>query len=95
MEPIYEQCKEKLEAERDELQTSIAELGDEDPGLTDLLRETLAEVTDALAKLERGTYAICETCNGKIAFARIFEMPAIRQCITCAGEQDPEATMDV
>ncbi|MFN2607724.1 MAG: TraR/DksA family transcriptional regulator [Acidimicrobiales bacterium] len=51
------------------------------------LQESLAEVQDALAKLEAGTYGTCEGCGGEIAPARLEAKPAARLCITCASRR--------
>jgi DnaK suppressor protein len=53
--------------------------------LANSLRETLDEVEHALAKLEDGTYGLCEECNEPIAAARLEAMPAARFCITHAS----------
>ena len=51
------------------------------------LRETLADVEDALAKFESGTYGACESCGRSIADARLEAMPAARLCIDCASQR--------
>jgi DnaK suppressor protein len=51
------------------------------------LRETLAEIDAALAKLEQGAYGQCESCGGEIAEARLDAMPMARQCISCASKR--------
>ncbi len=51
------------------------------------LRATLAEVEHALAKLDDGTYGVCERCGEPIAFARLEAMPAARLCINCASKR--------
>lgn len=53
--------------------------------LANTLRETLDEVEHALAKLDGGTYGLCEVCEEKIADARLEAMPAARYCITHAS----------
>lgn len=53
--------------------------------LANSLRETLDEVEHALAKLDDGTYGLCEECNEPIAAARLEAMPAARFCITHAS----------
>ncbi len=55
--------------------------------LVDTLRETLQAITEALAKLDAGTYGQCESCGGPIADARLEAMPAARLCITCASKR--------
>jgi RNA polymerase-binding transcription factor DksA len=50
------------------------------------LSETLAEIEDALRKMEQGTYGRCERCGGDIAEPRLEAMPAARLCISCASK---------
>lgn len=49
------------------------------------LQETLAEVSDAIARLETGGYGLCESCGQPIAPARLEAKPAARDCIACAS----------
>jgi DnaK suppressor protein len=51
------------------------------------LQESLAEVEDALAKFEAGTYGKCESCGQDIAPARLEAAPAARLCINCASRR--------
>ena len=45
------------------------------------LRSELDDVERALAKLDEGTYGVCETCGKPIGDARLEAMPATRFCI--------------
>lgn len=49
------------------------------------LREQLDDVERALAKLDDGTYGLCDTCGAPIGDARLEAMPATRFCIEHAG----------
>ena len=49
------------------------------------LVDALAEVEDALAKFDVGTYGACERCGEPISEARLEAMPAARRCISCAS----------
>lgn len=51
------------------------------------LKETLTEVEDALAKMEEGTYGVCEDCGTQINPARLEAKPAARYCIECASKR--------
>ncbi len=53
--------------------------------LAQTLREALAEVEHAIAKLGDGTYGVCEACGQPIAEARLEAKPAARHCIACAS----------
>ncbi len=43
----------------------------------------LAEVDDALRKLDDGTYGVCEVCHEPIARARLRALPYARLCVRC------------
>ncbi len=55
--------------------------------LASQLREQLDEVERALAKLEQGTYGLCEVCGQPIASTRLEAMPTARLCINCASKR--------
>ena len=55
--------------------------------LATTLTTNLADVEHALAKIEAGTYGVCEGCNREIAPARLEAMPATRYCIECAAKR--------
>jgi RNA polymerase-binding transcription factor DksA len=55
--------------------------------LSGSLLETLQDIDEALAKLDAGTYGICESCGRTIPDARLEAMPAARLCIECASKQ--------
>ena len=48
-------------------------------------RHHLAEVDAAIARLDAGTYGVCERCHGPIGPDRLEARPTARLCITCAG----------
>jgi DnaK suppressor protein len=51
-----------------------------------LLRATddLVALDRALERVENGTIEICASCHGPIARSRLFALPAVKTCITCA-----------
>ena len=51
------------------------------------LREALEEVEHAIAKLDDGSYGVCEGCAKPINPARLEAMPAARLCIDCASKR--------
>lgn len=61
-------------------------LGDRD-------REKLQSIETALARIEDGTYGICENCESEIAPGRLEAMPFSRLCVSCQAEQEKEARM--
>jgi RNA polymerase-binding transcription factor DksA len=46
--------------------------------------ERLTEIGAAIARLDGGTYGVCESCGNPIAPARLEARPAARTCINCA-----------
>ena len=61
-----------------------AERGEID-ALVGSLRDTLSDIDDALAKIDAGSYGVCEQCSQEIGDARLEAMPAARLCIACAS----------
>ena len=57
----------------------------ENRALVNQLAETLEDVERALAKLDEGTYGVCESCGRQISDVRLEAMPATRYCIDCAS----------
>ena len=53
--------------------------------LVNQLRDTLADVERALAKMDEGGFGTCEECGADIAEPRLEAMPATRWCIDCAA----------
>ncbi|MFO0796586.1 MAG: TraR/DksA C4-type zinc finger protein [Gemmataceae bacterium] len=45
---------------------------------------TLAEVTAALDRIDRGTFGRCEACGKPVSKARLDALPHARHCIACA-----------
>src|SRR6187200_3409475 len=71
----------------DEHDPEGATIGFERAQLTALLtatRERIAEVDDALRRLDAGTYGVCEGCGRPIAEERLAARPFARRCIACA-----------
>lgn len=50
------------------------------------LEVKLKDVNDALEKIRKGTYGICEKCGKAIEEERLKVYPAARLCITCNGQ---------
>jgi len=51
-------------------------------------RRELDDISDALARLETGTYGRCERCGHPMALARLRAVPAARYCLTCQQKQE-------
>jgi DnaK suppressor protein len=53
--------------------------------LVEQAKAQLAEVDAALARLDSGSYGICERCGQAIAEGRLEARPTARLCIRCAA----------
>jgi RNA polymerase-binding transcription factor DksA len=53
--------------------------------LLDSARRRLADIDDALARVEAGEYGTCATCRRPIAPERLAARPSTRTCIACAS----------
>ena len=58
-----------------------------DIGVGSSLESTVARTERALAKLDEGTYGICDSCGAPIAPARLQAMPDVALCVTCAAAE--------
>ena len=53
-------------------------------GIVSELEERRKNVKDALARIKKGTYGVCEQCGKKIPVARLEANPSATTCIACA-----------
>jgi DnaK suppressor protein len=54
-------------------------------------KRELDEVYAAQARLETGTFGICEECGRPIPLARLQALPAVRTCVACQARQEERA----
>jgi DnaK suppressor protein len=60
-------------------------------GLLENETQLLAEVNDALDRIERGTFGRCENCGREISRERLEALPYARYCARCAHKLQAEA----
>jgi DnaK suppressor protein len=58
-----------------------------DIGVGRSLETGLARTERALAKLDAGTYGVCDACGEPIAAARLRAMPDSVMCVACAASE--------
>jgi len=46
-------------------------------------RREMAAIQAALARIDAGTYGICESCGETISVTRLTAMPMARRCVSC------------
>jgi YteA family regulatory protein len=50
----------------------------------------LEEIRNALVKIEKGTFGICEICGNDICYERLEAIPYTRLCLKCEEEKTPD-----
>jgi DnaK suppressor protein len=58
-----------------------------DVGVGDSLERGMHRTERALAKLEEGTYGVCDACGSAIARGRLTAMPDAVLCLECAASE--------
>lgn len=56
-------------------------------GIVDNLTKLLADVDQALVKVEDGTYGLCKSCGKEIGAARMEFRPTSRYCVDCKSRR--------
>ncbi|HET7876343.1 MAG TPA: TraR/DksA family transcriptional regulator [Methylomirabilota bacterium] len=51
-------------------------------------RHGLDEISDAEARLEAGSFGLCQRCGRPIPLARLRAMPTARFCVTCQSREE-------
>jgi DnaK suppressor protein len=62
-----------------------------DMALMQMKSETLSKIDQAIARLEDGTYGVCQECDQEIAAARLKALPFAALCRHC--QEDTEDTL--
>jgi DnaK suppressor protein len=53
-----------------------------------LARRQLCEVTEALLRLDRGTYGTCTDCGSAVPDGRLEAKPEASRCVACQAKRD-------
>jgi len=76
---------------RDEAESSEAEIQDDiEFALLQMKAETLSKITEALVRLETGTYGYCYECGEEIAEQRLRALPFAVRCKSCEEQRETE-----
>lgn len=68
-------------AQDDRMARTLIQLSDHD-------QRAIAEIDEALARLDDGTYGICETCGVDIPIERLRAVPTSRRCVDCQRAEE-------
>lgn len=55
--------------------------------------QRLRDVADALERIEKGTFGVCEGCDEAIPRKRLEAFPAARYCIKCKSKLEKEGSL--
>jgi DnaK suppressor protein len=78
----YETSFKELGTDRDDNATEVDQYtGDLSVEVT--LEKNLQDVLEALTRIEKGTYGICENCQKEIDIERLRVNPSAKTCISC------------
>jgi len=58
--------------------------------LTDREKRKLAQIDDALERIDEDTYGLCEECGVKIPKARLKVLPFAKYCVECQEKNERE-----
>lgn len=58
--------------------------------IRDRERKLRNKIEEALARMEDGTFGICELCEEEIGFKRLEARPVTTLCINCKSEQEQD-----
>ena len=58
--------------------------------LTDREKQKLAQIDDAIDRIEENTYGLCEECGIKIPKARLKVLPFAKYCVECQEKNERE-----
>ncbi|HEY2156162.1 MAG TPA: TraR/DksA C4-type zinc finger protein [Isosphaeraceae bacterium] len=53
-------------------------------------QEVLEQIYDALSRIDKGTFGICENCGQPIAKPRLQAIPYAKYCIECARQREKQ-----
>ncbi|HLB95842.1 MAG TPA: TraR/DksA family transcriptional regulator [Patescibacteria group bacterium] len=59
----------------------------ENLGLQKNLKNLIKDVKEALSKIEKGKYGICDECKSQIEPGRLKAYPSASLCVTCASKK--------
>lgn len=82
-ETVEEDLRHPLDADSSE---QAVDLSDDEAlaGVSQVLRREIADIRQALARMEDGSYGECAVCGQPIAPARLEALPTATRCINCA-----------
>lgn len=56
--------------------------------IRDRERKLILKIRDALDRIDKGTYGICQTCGSEVSIKRLKARPVTTQCIDCKTKEE-------
>ena len=56
--------------------------------IRDRERKLIVKIREALQRIDKGTYGICETCGSEVSIKRLKARPVTTQCIDCKTKEE-------
>jgi DnaK suppressor protein len=57
-------------------------------GLSEAERSRLSEVDEALERISKGRYGVCDNCGNPISASRLKALPFARLCVDCKSKEE-------
>jgi len=80
------------ETDRPDTGDPLQDRWEDSPGRLDMIQTRIADLQQALHKLEQDDYGFCESCGRPIAVERLEALPQTTLCIECARRKEQEET---
>lgn len=78
----YEATFDEIGTDREDNATEVDQYSD-NLSVETTLEKSLQDVLDALERIDKGTYGLCENCQKEIDIERLKANPAAKTCIKC------------
>lgn len=56
--------------------------------ISEVARRELADIDEALARIQEGSYGRCLNCGGPLGLQRLRAIPEARYCVACSGHSN-------
>lgn len=89
LERVHQNHRRALDLDSSERATEMENIEVVD-ALGNEAKEELAQVSDALHRLDNGSFGICVDCRGELQKERLDAYPYARRCIDCAQSHERE-----
>ena len=83
-------CRGPMESQRGDPSSCWRDWETQEEPIAEPARRELADIEEALRRIEEGIYSRCVACGGPMGLQRIRAIPEARYCVTCSGQREAE-----